>query len=118
MLRINPSFLFLALCALPSLASAASLGDLARTALAAGHASGIVDSGEIVTTIQAMTRSTAPLEVEIRKLKDYPNGCGRLSVMAKLSSVPTVDGGSVPFAQGFELDLCPDGSVPSQSAQH
>ncbi len=72
-------------------------------------------SGAIADFFKAQTRSAAPVRVQVKTITRFPPaGCARLEATLLQESVPTSDGGRIPFAVRYELNLCRDGRPPSE----
>ena len=75
--------------------------------------------GEIVGTIadkfRETTKSSAPVMAEVTTIKSFKQeGCKRLNVRLTQANVPTKDGKLAEFAVNYELNLCRDGSPPTE----
>lgn len=71
--------------------------------------------GPIGQYFAQQTRSTAPVMVEITPVKSFKQkGCKRLKVTISQAAVPTQDGQKVDLALDYELNLCRDGTPPSE----
>lgn len=77
------------------------------------------DEGEIVGPIadkfRETTKSSAPVMAEVTTIKSFKQeGCKRLNVRLTQANVPTKDGKLAEFAVNYELNLCRDGSPPTE----
>lgn len=87
---------------------------LAAIASPDGTASATV-TGAYAEQFSKTTRSTAALRIEVTTIKSFTQpDCKRLSVRFRQPGVPTKNGGTVDFALPFEINLCADGSAPSE----
>jgi hypothetical protein len=79
-----------------------------------GKASGFV-LGQIADKFQRTTGSSAPVRAEVTTIKSFQQeGCKRLNVRITQSGVPTSDGKSVDFGIDYGLNMCRDGSPPTE----
>ena len=63
----------------------------------------------------AQTRSSAPVRVQVKTLSRFAEaGCARLEATLIQDEVPTREGGRIPFAVRYEINLCRDGQPPSE----
>ena len=75
--------------------------------------------GEIVGTIadkfRETTKSSAPVMAEVTTIKSFKQeGCKRLNVRLTQANVPTKDGQTIDFAIDYGINLCRDGSPPTE----
>lgn len=71
--------------------------------------------GPIADKFRETTKSNAPVMVEVTTLKSFKQeGCKRLNVRMKQADVPTKDGGKTEFAVDYGINLCRDGSPPTE----
>lgn len=104
--------------AVPSAAAAeyASVGQLMLQAIDApdGAARGIL-VGPVAKKFRQTTGSVSPVMAEVTTLKSFrQEGCKRLNVRLSQSNVPTTDGRLTEFGVAYELNLCRDGSPPTE----
>lgn len=79
-----------------------------------GTARGII-VGPIARRFHAATGSTAPVVVEVTSLHRFEqDGCRRLNVRLKQANVPTQEGKPSEFGIDYRLNLCRDGSPPTE----
>lgn len=79
-----------------------------------GRVSGIL-RGPIADQFAATTKSVSPVEIEVTTLKAFKQeGCKRLNVVLKQANVPTKDGKTTDFAMAYGINLCRDGSPPTE----
>ena len=79
-----------------------------------GKASGIVQ-GKESDAIHAATGATDPVRAEVSTLKRFKqDGCSRLAVKLTQPNTPTKQGGKVDFSLNYELNLCLNGSPPTE----
>jgi hypothetical protein len=72
-------------------------------------------SGAMAEFFRAQTRSSAPVRVQVKTIKRFKAaGCARLEATLLQDAVPTTNGGQIPFAVRYELNLCRDGHPPSE----
>lgn len=94
-------------------AHAADSKAIIRTALEEGVFSGAMTGG-IADKFKTITRSSSPVQAKVVLVRRFKNvGCGRLKFTLGQDAVPTREGGSQPFETTFEMNLCADGSYPS-----
>jgi hypothetical protein len=114
--RIRLAPLAMAAATAAILASPAGAADskmIIRTALQDGVFVGEMTDG-IAGKIRTITRSTSPVQAKVVLVKRFKDvGCGRLKFTLGQESVPTVGGGNQPFETTFEMNVCADGSYPS-----
>ncbi|MBK4737817.1 hypothetical protein [Noviherbaspirillum pedocola] len=112
--RLAP--LAIALTTVAALASPAHAADsktIVRTALQEGVFVGQMSDG-IAGKIQTITRSSSPVQAKVVLVKRFKDvGCGRLKFTLGQEAVPTIGGGNQPFETTFEMNVCADGSYPS-----
>ena len=118
-MRIVASLAFvLSHLAVPSASAAeyASVGQLMLQALDApgGTAHGVI-VGPVAKKFRDTTGSVAPVMAEVTTLKSFrQEGCKRLNVRLKQANVPTTDGKLTEFGFDYGLNLCRDGSPPTE----
>lgn len=79
-----------------------------------GRAEGII-VGTIALHWKASTKSDAPLLVEVTTLKHFSQeGCRRLNVRFKQENVVSKEGKQTEFAMDYGINVCRDGSPPSE----
>jgi len=79
-----------------------------------GLVSGIL-LGPIAEQFAGTTKSTSPVEIEVTTLQSFKQeGCKRLNVRLKQANVPTKDGKSAEFGIDYGVNLCRDGSPPTE----
>lgn len=79
-----------------------------------GTARGVI-GGPIAGKFGTTTGSVAPIVAEVSTLKSFKQeGCKRLSVRLKQGNVSTKDGRLADFGVTYGLNLCRDGSPPSE----
>lgn len=79
-----------------------------------GKARGVI-VGPIADKFQSTTGSTAPVMAEVTTLESFKQeGCKRLNVRLTQANVPTKDGKRIPFAIDYGINLCRDGSPPTE----
>lgn len=116
-LRKSPSSLIVA-TAVMALAAfvpahAADSKSIIRAALEEGIFTGEMTGG-IADKFKTITRSGSPVQAKVVVVKRFKDvGCGRLKFTLGQEAVPTVDGGPRPFETTFEMNVCADGSYPS-----
>lgn len=100
-------------------AGAAEYGGVKQLMLEAIDAPGGTARGVIVGPIAGKfgvtTGSVAPILAEVSTLKSFKQeGCKRLNVRLKQGNVPTKDGRLADFGVAYGLNLCRDGSPPTE----
>lgn len=71
--------------------------------------------GPIADKFRETTKSSAPVMAEVTTIKSFKQeGCKRLNMRLKQANVPTKDGKLAEFAVNYELNLCRDGSPPTE----
>ena len=71
-------------------------------------------TGSIADKFKTITRSASPVQAKVVLLKRFKDvGCGRLKFTLGQDSVTGPDGPSSPFETTFEMNVCADGSYPS-----
>ncbi len=84
-----------------------------RAALEEGVFTGQMTGG-IADKFKTITRSIGPVQAKVVLVKRFKDvGCGRLKFTLGQEAVPTLEGGSRPFETTFEMNVCADGSYPS-----
>lgn len=79
-----------------------------------GKASGVL-KGEIADRFAETTRSSSPVIIEVSTIKSFKQeGCKRLNMRLKQANVPTKDGKTAEFAIDYGINLCRDGSPPTE----
>ena len=79
-----------------------------------GKASGFV-LGQIADKFQRTTGSSARVKAEVTTIKSFQQeGCKRLNVRLTQSDVPTSDGRLADFGIDYGLNMCRDGSPPTE----
>lgn len=79
-----------------------------------GRASGIL-RGPVADQFASGTKSTSPVEIEVTTLNSFKQeGCKRLNVRLKQANVPTKDGRMTEFGVDYGINLCRDGSPPTE----
>ena len=79
-----------------------------------GVANGVL-VGPIADKFSASTGSPAPVVVDVTTLKRFKQeGCKRLNVRLKQANVPTKEGKLAEFGVDYGLNLCRDGSSPTE----
>lgn len=79
-----------------------------------GRVAGIL-RGQIADQFATTTKSSSPVEIEVTTLKTFKqDGCRRLNVVLKQANVPTTDGKTTDFAIAYGINLCRDGSPPTE----
>jgi hypothetical protein len=79
-----------------------------------GAAKGIIE-GKEVDAIHTATGASDPVRAEISTIKKFnQEGCSRLAVKLVQPNAPTKEGGKADFALIYELNLCRNGTPPSE----
>lgn len=79
-----------------------------------GRATGVL-RGPIADQFVMTTKSTSPVEIEVTTIKSFKQeGCKRLNVRLKQANVPTKDGKTTDFGIDYGINLCRDGSPPTE----
>lgn len=79
-----------------------------------GKAKGVIE-GQEADKIHAVTGASDPVKAEVSTIiKFKQEGCSRLKLRLIQPNAPTKDGKRVDFALDYELNLCRDGSPPSE----
>ncbi|MDD5295886.1 MAG: hypothetical protein PHU46_03135 [Rhodocyclaceae bacterium] len=79
-----------------------------------GAANGVL-VGPIADKFSNTTGSAAPVVVEVTTLKSFrQEGCKRLNVRLKQANVPTKEGKLTEFGVDYGVNLCRDGSSPTE----
>lgn len=79
-----------------------------------GAAKGIVE-GKEADAIHAATGASDPVRAEVSTIKKFnQEGCSRLAVRLVQPNTPTKEGGKTDFALNYELNLCRNGTPPSE----
>jgi hypothetical protein len=111
----------LLLCSLILAANAANAAESVKSLLISalnapdGKASGVVE-GKEVDYIHAQTGATDPVQAEVSTVKIFANepGCGRLALKLVQPNMPTKDGKREDFFMKYELNICKDGTSPTE----
>lgn len=102
---------------LSNAAQAESVKSILVAALSApdGKASGIVE-GKEVDYIHAQTGATDPVRAEVMTVHRFENepNCGRLDLKLIQPNMPTNEGKRVEYFLRYELNICKDGTPPSE----
>ncbi len=94
-------------------ARAAESKEIVLAALEDGVYTGTM-TGSIADKFKTITRSPRPVQAKVALLKRFKDvGCGRLKFTLGQDNVPGLDGNSQPFETTFEMNVCADGSYPS-----
>lgn len=118
-MRIVTSLAFVLLQLATVSADAAEYGSVKQLMLEAidapgGTARGII-VGPIAGKFGATTGSVAPIVAEVSTLKSFKQeGCKRLNVRLKQGNVSSKDGRVADFGVAYGLNLCRDGSPPTE----
>ena len=118
-MRIVASLAFVLSHLAVSSAAAAEYAGVGRLMLQAidapgGAAQGVI-VGPVAKKFRDTTGSVAPVMAEVTTLKSFrQEGCKRLNVRLRQANVPTTDGKLTEFAVAYELNLCRDGSPPTE----
>lgn len=79
-----------------------------------GASRGIIE-GQEADRIHAVTGASDPVRAEVSTIRKFKQeGCRRLKLRLVQPNAPTRDGKHVDFALDYELNLCRDGSPPSE----
>ena len=79
-----------------------------------GKAKGVIE-GQEADKIHAVTGASDPVKAEVSTIRKFKQeGCSRLKLRLIQPNTPTKDGNRVDFALDYELNLCRDGSPPSE----
>lgn len=79
-----------------------------------GKAKGIVE-GKEANAIHTATGASDPVRAEVSTIKKFSQeGCSRLAVRLVQPNAPTKEGGKADFALNYELNLCRNGTPPSE----
>lgn len=79
-----------------------------------GAASGVI-VGPIADKFKSTTGSSSPVRVEVTTLKSFKQeGCRRLNVRMRQANVPTKDGKPIDFGMDYGMNVCRDGSPPTE----
>lgn len=112
--------LFGSLCLIASLgAVAAEYAGIKQVMLEAidapdGTARGLV-VGPVAEKFSATTGSRSPVVVEVTTIASFKReGCKRLNVRLKQANVPTKEGRMTDFGVDYGINLCRDGSPPTE----
>lgn len=71
--------------------------------------------GPIADKFREATKSSAPVMAEVTTLKSFKQeGCKRLNLRLSQADVPTKDGGKTEFVVNYGINLCRDGSPPTE----
>jgi len=79
-----------------------------------GKSKGIIE-GKEADAIHAATGASDPTRAEVSTIKKFnQEGCSRLAVRLIQPNTPTKEGGKTDFALNYELNLCRNGTPPSE----
>ncbi|WP_239287705.1 hypothetical protein [Candidatus Nitrotoga sp. 1052] len=79
-----------------------------------GTAKGIIEDKE-ADAIHTATGASDPIRAEVSTIKKFnQEGCSRLAVKLIQPNTPTKEGGKTDFALNYELNLCRNGTPPSE----
>lgn len=79
-----------------------------------GASRGIIE-GQEADKIHAVTGASDPVRAEVSTIRKFKQeGCSRLKLRLIQPNAPTRDGKRMDFALDYELNLCRDGSPPSE----
>lgn len=79
-----------------------------------GAVSGIL-RGPVADRIAATTTSSAPVRIHVSTIKSFQQeGCKRLNVRLTQDNVPTKDGKTITLGLDYGINLCRDGSPPTE----
>jgi hypothetical protein len=71
--------------------------------------------GPIADKFQETTKSTAPVMAEVTTIKSFKQeGCKRLNIRFKQANVMTKEGKPTEFVVDYGINLCRDGSPPTE----
>lgn len=71
--------------------------------------------GPIADKFRETTKSSTPVMAEVTTIKSFKQeGCKRLNVRLTQANVPTKDGQTIDFAIDYGINLCRDGSPPTE----
>ena len=118
-MRIFRAPAFLIAMVLSAGASAAEYSSVKQLLLGAidasdGRASGYI-LGQIAEKFKGTTGSSAPILVEVFTIKSFKQeGCKRLNVRLTQSGVVTSEGRTADFGMDYGLNLCRNGSPPTE----
>lgn len=118
-MRIFRAPAFLIIMVLSASSSAAEYSSIKQLLLAAidasdGRTSGFI-LGQIAEKFKRTTGSTAPILAEVSTIKSFKQeGCKRLNVRLTQSGVATSEGRTADFGMDYGLNLCRDGSPPTE----
>jgi len=118
-MRIIHSVAFIAIMAMSACAFASDYTSVKQLMVRAidaadGKASGFV-LGQIAEKFQRTTGSSARVKAEVTTIKSFQqDGCKRLNVRLTQSDVPTSDGKRAEFGVDYGLNMCRDGSPPTE----
>ena len=118
-MRIIHSAAFIAIMAVSAYAFASDYTSVKQLMVRAidspdGKAIGFV-LGQIADKFQRTTGSSGSGKAEVTTLKSFQQeGCKRLNVRLTQSGVPTSDGRFIDFGIDYSLNMCRDGSSPTE----
>ena len=118
-MRILRAPAFLIAMALSASASAAEYSSVKQLLLGAidatdGRTSGFI-LGQIAEKFKGTTGSPAPILAEVSTIKSFKqDGCKRLNVRLTQSGVATSEGRTADFGMDYGLNLCRNGSPPTE----
>lgn len=109
------------ICSLILAANAANAAESVTTLLISalnapdGKASGEVE-GKEVDYIHDKTGATDPVQGDVSTIKRFDNepGCARLALRLVQPNMPTKDGKRENFFMKYELNICKDGTSPTE----
>ena len=79
-----------------------------------GRANGII-LGQLAEKFKVTTGSSSPIRAEVTTIKSFKQeGCKRLNVRLTQSGVATSEGRTADFGMDYGLNLCRDGSPPTE----
>ena len=118
-MRILRTSAFLIAMVLSAGSSAAEYSSVKQLLLGAidatdGRTSGFI-LGQIAEKFKRTTGSSAPILAEVSTIKSFKqDGCKRLNVRLTQSGVATSEGRAADFGMDYGLNLCRDGSPPTE----
>ena len=118
-MRISRAPIFLMVMVLSVSASAAEYSGIKQLLLAAidasdGRTSGFI-LGHIAEKFKRTTGSSAPILAEVSTIKSFKqDGCKRLNVRLTQGGVATSEGRTADFGMDYGLNLCRNGSPPTE----
>lgn len=118
-MRISRAPVFLIVMVLSVSASAAEYSSIKQLLLAAidasdGRTSGFI-LGQIAEQFKRTTGSSAPILAVVSTIKSFKqDGCKRLNVRLTQGGVATSEGRTADFGMDYGLNLCRNGSPPTE----